>query len=189
MNDISTYWKHAQKTILRIYRNNKLYTHIAIISIVSIVLLIYLQYYYLPAKREREILNSLHPELRGKAKRFLNYLRRAGIGYNLISGFRTFQEQADLYEQGRSEPGKIITRAKPGQSYHNYGLAIDVTPEDPKDLNVLVNVAKSFGFEWGGEWENFEDTPHFQYTFGYDWDELLQKRKNGETDINGYVKI
>lgn len=42
-----------------------------------------------------------------------------------ISGLRTFDEQAKLYAQGRTEPGLMVTRARPGMSFHNYGLATD----------------------------------------------------------------
>lgn len=42
-----------------------------------------------------------------------------------ISGFRSFEEQRQLFEQGRTTQGPIVTRAKPGLSMHNYGLASD----------------------------------------------------------------
>ena len=44
----------------------------------------------------------------------------------ITSGVRSFQAQGKLYAQGRTEPGKIVTRAKPGMSLHNYGLAADL---------------------------------------------------------------
>lgn len=39
---------------------------------------------------------------------------------------RTCQEQARLYAQGRTTPGDIVTDAKPGQTPHEFGLAVDV---------------------------------------------------------------
>ena len=59
-----------------------------------------------------------------------------------ISSFRSPDEQAKLYAQGRTEPGVIVTYAKPGLSFHNYGIASDwdyfvdgkyspLTAEDP----------------------------------------------------------
>ena len=39
---------------------------------------------------------------------------------------RTCQEQAKLYAQGRTAPGEIVTEAKPGQTPHEFGLAVDV---------------------------------------------------------------
>ena len=35
-------------------------------------------------------------------------------------------EQAKVYAQGRTAPGKIVTHAKPGHSNHNFGVAFDV---------------------------------------------------------------
>jgi peptidoglycan L-alanyl-D-glutamate endopeptidase CwlK len=41
---------------------------------------------------------------------------------------RPLDEQQRLYDQGRTTPGHIVTNAKPGQSAHNYGLALDFVP-------------------------------------------------------------
>lgn len=43
------------------------------------------------------------------------------------SGFRTFEEQDDLYKQGRETGGPIVTNARGGQSAHNYASASDWT--------------------------------------------------------------
>src|SRR6202021_3611073 len=43
----------------------------------------------------------------------------------LIAGMRTFAESDALYAQGRTEPGPIVTNAPAGESFHNYGLAVD----------------------------------------------------------------
>ena len=42
-----------------------------------------------------------------------------------VSGLRSYELQARLYSQGRSTAGKIVTKAKPGWSWHQYGLASD----------------------------------------------------------------
>lgn len=41
--------------------------------------------------------------------------------------YRGFKDQADRWNQGRTKPGKIITRAKPGESPHQYQCASDWT--------------------------------------------------------------
>jgi hypothetical protein len=48
-----------------------------------------------------------------------------GADYYWISAFRHPTEQAKKYAQGRTEPGPIITKAPPGYSTHNYGIAAD----------------------------------------------------------------
>lgn len=98
---------------------------------------------------------------------------------------RTFAEQAFIYAQGRTRPGKIVTNAGPGQSIHNYRYAVDIVllkdtdgngtfetaswetnvdfDEDGKaDWLEVVAIFKKYGWEWGGDWKSFKDLPHFQ---------------------------
>ena len=103
--------------------------------------------------------------------------------------FRTIAAQDALYAQGRTSPGSIVTNAKGGSSFHNYGLAIDIceVKEDGTiDWNYnngeLDEIAKKYGLEWGGDWHT-KDRPHFQITFGYTWQQLFDMPK----DIYGYV--
>ncbi len=117
---------------------------------------------------------------------------------------RTFAEQDELYAQGRTKAGKIVTNAKGGQSYHNYGLAIDIViingsnPEwdikkdfdrDGKaDWIEIVNIFKQYGWEWGGDWR-FKDYPHFQKTLGYSVRQLQSLYEAKKVDKNNYVLI
>lgn len=128
--------------------------------------------------------------------RAIEIIRRAydeGIYVQMTSGFRSFEEQAALYGQGRKsyqykgkEYGRlydrngkklpIVTQAAPGQSIHNYGLAVDyvlVSPDGSraiwsvnKQWRRVAQIGKSLGFEWGGDWTSFVDAPHLQYTQG-----------------------
>jgi peptidoglycan L-alanyl-D-glutamate endopeptidase CwlK len=124
---------------------------------------------------------------------------------------RTFAEQDALFAQGRSKPGKVVTNAKGGQSYHNYGLAIDIVLILDKDKNgtfetaswdvksdfdgdkkadwmEVVQIFKRYGFEWGGDWK-FLDLPHFQKSFGKSIYELRALHTAGKVDKNGFVLI
>ena len=93
---------------------------------------------------------------------------------------RTIKEQNDLYAQGRTKPGRIVTNAKDGASYHCYGLAFDVALIVEKkviwnkndnnhnkidDWEEIGKLGEQLGLEWGGRWK-FKDIPHFQLTFG-----------------------
>lgn len=126
---------------------------------------------------------------------------------------RTFAEQDALYAQGRTSSGKIVTNAKGGQSYHNYGLAVDVVLLIDRDKNgtfeeaswdekidgdgdgmpewtEVVYVFKMFGWEWGGEWvKPLRDAPHFQKTFGYKVNDLLVRYNSKLVDASNYVNI
>lgn len=103
---------------------------------------------------------------------FINSAQSQGVNLRITQGFRSIAQQDALYNQGRTTPGKIVTNAKGGQSYHNYGLAFDVVimqngravwDRIPNDIGAL---GVSYGFEWGGNWRTFKDYPHFQMTFG-----------------------
>lgn len=128
---------------------------------------------------------------------------------------RTNAEQDALYAQGRTKlfdsNGKRlgkVTNAKGGQSIHNYGLALDIVllkdtnsdgtfesasweqnidfDKDGKaDWMEVVNILKSHGWTWGGDWTSFKDAPHFEKPFGQTWKTLQNKQK----DSQGYPII
>ena len=52
---------------------------------------------------------------------------------------------------------------------------------------VVVDYFKSKGYEWGGDWKNFKDFPHFQKAFGHTWQSLKRKLDTGDSfkDVNG----
>jgi peptidoglycan L-alanyl-D-glutamate endopeptidase CwlK len=91
---------------------------------------------------------------------------------------RTFTEQADLYAKGRKQTdagwvvvdkGAIVTRAKPGESAHNYGAAFDICfvgktpyPDDDALWEAVGMVGEGVGLVWGGRWKRLVDKPHFE---------------------------
>lgn len=88
----------------------------------------------------------------------------------ITDGFRSYEEQNELYAQGRTKPGRIITNAKAGYSWHNHGLAVDIAFQKDGILSYsqnlydkIVPIAKSLGLSWGGDWAIFIDKPHFEW--------------------------
>lgn len=71
-------------------------------------------------------------------------LRDDSATWYVTSAKRSMEEQERLYAQGRTKPGAIVTNAKPGQSAHNYGRAIDV---------VLDGSTKP-GLQMSWDWKN-----------------------------------
>ena len=140
------------------------------------------------------IIEGLHPRIRPMAFDFIAKAKTAGIDIKITNGTRTFQEQQDLYDQGRTKPGKIVTKAKPGQSFHNFSLAIDIVPivkgkavwNDETLWQKLGVIGESIGFEWGGRWK-FVDKPHFQFPRGTKYTTLMQLKMAGDVDQDGYV--
>ncbi|QAS51959.1 peptidase [Halobacillus litoralis] len=147
-------------------------------------------------KEEVPLPSRLHPEVAQKKDELVARAQEQGIDIIITEGHRTKERQNNLYEQGRSKEGSIVTHAKGGESYHNYGLAIDfalktddgeVVWDTGRDDNgngrsdwmEIVDVAKELGFDWGGDWENFKDYPHLQMDFGLSIRELkFGKRPN-----------
>ena len=134
----------------------------------------------------------LHPKIREEVALIYKEIVKALKGFAICRfayTLRTFAEQDALYAQGRTKPGKIVTNAKGSQSYHCYGLAVDIVLLKDKDKNgsfesaswetdvdfdgdgiadwmEVVAIFKRYGWEWGGDWR-YLDKPHFQKTFGY----------------------
>lgn len=68
-----------------------------------------------------------------------------GIQVRITSSYRSVMEQRSLFRrfgQGRA--------ARPGESYHNYGLAVDVATSPPDALDELGAIAEDHGLRWGG---------------------------------------
>jgi hypothetical protein len=142
--------------------------------------------------------NGLHPKVREDFTNFITEAEDAlGITIRVTQGMRTFAEQQKLYDQGRTEPGKIVTKAKPGSSYHQYGLAVDLVElvngvvDWEYDMSKIVPFALKYGIQWGGNWAStFKDYPHFEKHFDINWRVLLS-RHNSKDFIPGteYVNI
>ena len=71
-------------------------------------------------------IEDLEPQTQALCLAFLQDCEEAGISLRVTHTMRTMDEQAKLYAQGRTLPGAVVTRARPGQSPHNYGMAFDV---------------------------------------------------------------
>ncbi|WLR52480.1 M15 family metallopeptidase [Bacillus tianshenii] len=138
-------------------------------------------------------MGAVHPVVKQKAIQLIKQAYSEGILLQISSGLRSFEDQARIYGQGRKSfwyngkdygnPSKsVVSNAKPGQSVHNYGLAIDycLVSSDGQRALWTVNdkwkrvaaIGKSLGFSWGGDWENFKDYPHLQLTGGLTWQDL-----------------
>ncbi len=142
--------------------------------------------------------NSLHSTVSEAKDTLIARSAQKGIEVVITDGHRTEQEQNELYERGRSKEGQVVTNVAGGESYHNYGLAIDfalkldngdVVWDMERDDNAngkadwmeVVSIAKDLGFQWGGDWTSFKDYPHLQMNFGLSIREL----KYGERPDTG----
>lgn len=154
-------------------------------------------------------IQKLHPKLRAEAEQITREIGAVLTGramFRVTFTLRTFAEQDALYAQGRTKPGPKVTNARAGSSLHNYGLALDfafvidgkdASWDESKDWDndkksdwmEVVEIFEKHGWEWGGRWKSLHDGPHFQKTFGYTWQQLLNLHNAGKVDKEGYVII
>ena len=66
-------------------------------------------------ERSEKNIKTLNPKVQPLARRLIEEATAQGIHVKVISGHRTYEEQNDLYAQGRTKPGQIVTKAKGGQ--------------------------------------------------------------------------
>ena len=133
-------------------------------------------------------LDDLIPPARVRVQAFLDAAKAAGVDLLVTSTYRDNASQDALYAQGRTKPGKLVTNAKAGQSWHNYRCAVDVVPIvagkprwDVKDevWQQVGKLGKAAGLEWAGDWKRFKEYPHFQYTGGLTLAQLQSGAKIG----------
>lgn len=134
----------------------------------------------------------LHPTLVERVDRLKSELKKKGIYISFSEGFRSLKRQNELYEQGRTKPGQIVTNAR-GSSYssqHQWGIAVDfyldmdIDGDGDKKDDAFNNVtglfekvgkeAMNLGLGWGGNWNSFKDLPHLYLP---DWGGTTKKLK------------
>ncbi len=115
---------------------------------------------------------NMNPQMTSRAVAVISDARREGMDMRVTNGFRSVAEQDGLHAQGRTRPGPIVTNARGGSSWHNYGVAADIAfnnangqPSWPNTANWTRygQIAVSHGLEWGGNWHGIQDRPHIEY--------------------------
>lgn len=112
---------------------------------------------------------NLDPVFRARLKVFESELLKRNIRAEPTSGYRSMAAQRALYAQGRTAPGRIVTKAKPGSSAHNFGMAMDYVPVvghrtyhvKPLWWVKFGLAARAARLAWGGLWK-FRDRCHVE---------------------------
>ena len=117
-----------------------------------------------------------------QARGWVNEMVTSRIEPLIYCGRRTMEEQSALYQKGRTSKGKIVTKARPGESFHNHGLAFDWVPlkrtaknadlwianwDDETAFRLGEHVGLSFGLA-GISWE----TGHLQTSKYKSWRDI-----------------
>lgn len=122
-------------------------------------------------QRSEENIATLLPSAQQMAREWLKAAKEVaaenGVDVKIICGTRSYAEQDALYKKRPR-----VTKARGGQSWHNFGLAFDfgIFSLDGKEYveesplyAVLGKLARQVEqAEWGGDWNDFKDEPHVQ---------------------------
>lgn len=137
-------------------------------------------------------LDSLEPEFKLKIQNLLMTLLEHGVDCVVTSGRRTIAEQDKLYAQGRTAIGNIVTKAKGGQSPHNFGLAADLCPikpntqdtlwwNAPDDIwNMMHLYGEQAGLRAGYDFKSIKDSPHYESS---NWKEAQKLWQEGKLHV------
>lgn len=105
-------------------------------------------------------------ELQDKYLLFREAMTAAGLDFIVTCTYRSYEEQAELYAQGRTKPGRKVTWTL--KSKHCERKAFDIAmivngkiSWNIDDYKKAGEIGKSVGLEWGGDWKT-PDMPHFQ---------------------------
>jgi len=120
-------------------------------------------------ERSERNIATLTPETQRAARIWLKLAKDVceaeGCDVRIICGTRTYKEQDALYSKRPR-----VTKARGGQSMHNFGIAWDIGIFRGKeyfgDHELYAKVGKLYnqapGIIWGGTWKSFVDQPHYQ---------------------------
>lgn len=147
-------------------------------------------------KSSRDI-DDLQPHVAEKCRAHLAACEAEGIDVLVTCTLRDWEMQAQLYRQGRTAPGSIVTNAQAGDSAHNYGLAYDVVPlrngkpvwgtiasMDAELWQRVGELGEAAGLEWAGRWRGrLIEFAHFQDLGDLTIAELKSQHQQGATAL------
>ena len=150
-------------------------------------------------KRALAKIAELHPVYQPYAIKLINMgYQKLGICWTITDGYRSPAAQGKL--------SSSVTGAGPLQSYHQYGLAIDIVSvrdgeitylssdsQSVEDSKKLRSVGESLGLVWGGHFKRKDgkpkpDYPHFElHPNGKTWRDL--KPQLLKIGVSNYKKL
>ena len=115
-------------------------------------------------------LNKLNPNAKLAAEYLIEACEAQGLKLKIVETLRTTERQQELYAQGRTKPGRIVTQLDgvKRKSIHQYGNAFDICQNirgkeyEDAFITKVGKLGQQIGLEWGGSWKGFVDSPHFQ---------------------------
>lgn len=122
------------------------------------------------------VISTLHPVMQPIVRQMLQLASKDGMDVRALSGTRSYAEQDAIFNRHDN-----TTKARGGYSNHNFSIACDfgifvggkyIDDEVDKHrfsgaemerlYTQLSVIGKSLGLSWGGDWDDFQDQPHFE---------------------------
>ena len=121
-------------------------------------------------------IEDLTPETQALFKEFAALMAERAIPFMLTCTFRSQQEQDELYEQGRTTPGQVVTWTRNSQHTKRnafdiailkdgkptWDVKVSINDNDTPDYQEAGSIGEMVGLTWGGRWKT-PDFPHFQF--------------------------
>ncbi len=137
---------------------------------------------------ETRDVSKAHPVLRRGIEEFLIRSKAAGLNVTITCTLRDNEFQNSLYAKGRTTSGNIVTNARGGESFHNYGMAFDICKNDKNNAFGDKDFFKKcgaiwveMGGVWGGTFSKLVDMPHFEFSNGLTTKQLQKGSKMADT--------
>ena len=134
-------------------------------------------------------INELIPAAQTACRLFMKKCGEAGLKIFITETYRSQARQNELYAQGRTQPGQVVTWTLSSRHTSRRAWDIAVIGKELYDMNVIRKagaIGQQLGITWGGSWEYTPDYPHFEVTD--DWkapeevEEMTQEQFNKMMD-------
>jgi len=124
------------------------------------------------SQRSHDRLKTCHPELQRLLHTVIQH-----TDFTVLEGHRTTERQQELFAQGRTAPGRIVTYVdgvtRTSKHQTDPSIAVDIAPwpvdwDDTDGFHELAGWIQAFAFvlgigvQWGGHWQRFKDLPHWE---------------------------
>lgn len=112
-------------------------------------------------------ISELTPKAQEACNAFLSLCRQRGLKVRITETYRSQERQNELYAQGRTSPGSIVTWTKNSRhtSRRAWDICQDIKGEEYDNSKGFFKkcgaAASELNITWGGTWST-PDMPHFE---------------------------
>ena len=129
-------------------------------------------------------ISALTPAAQRACRAFLAECERRGLAVRITETYRPQERQNELYAQGRTKAGKIVTWTKNSRhtSRRAWDICQNVKGREYSDAGFFKKcgaVAAYLGITWGGTWK-VPDMPHFEVSEAWEKPKTMREELSEE---------